>query len=203
MSPVYNSIVKRKGWVIFALIAGIVAVSDSPSLAAGEAEGSAAIEPIPLTHASFRGFGQVVEVSDTAKTTSESAIHKYWAGVAKTRIHENIDFGLLLVKPREHQVAELCRHAKTTTLLVSLREDYLLVVASPTPSSARRAYPDPKKVKVFMVAKDQAVILNKGVWHALPFVGSKEGLFLLAYRDGTARGDSNEKPFKKGEVIKF
>ena len=185
------------------MVAVFMAFTEPQSMAAGEAEAVAPIEAIPLTHSSFREFGQVIEASDTAKPTSESAIHKYWAGLAKTLIHENIDFGLLMVKSRDRQVAELRRHVKTTTLLVSLREDYLLVVASPTPSSARRAFPDPKKVKVFMVAKDQAVILNKGVWHALPFVGSREGLFLLAYRDGTARGDSSEKPFKKGEVLKF
>ena len=188
---------------VVALLA--VARPGSPAAASVEAvaPASAPIEPIPLTSRTFREFGQVVEASDTAKTTSESAVHKYWAGLAKTRIHENIDFGILAVKPRDRQVAEMRRHVKSTKLLVSLREEYLLVVAPPTPSSARRAFPDPKKVKVFMVAKDQAVILNKGVWHAMPFVGSKEGLFLVAYRDGTARGDNSEKPFKKGEVIKF
>ena len=193
----------RKGFAFFCLAASLLAVTETRSIAAGEPEAPAPLEPIPLTHSSFREFGQVVEASDTAKPTSENAIHKYWAGLAKTRIHENIDFGLLSVKPRDRQVAEMRRHAKSTTLLVSLREDYLLVVAPPTPSSARRAFPDPKKVKVFMVGRDQAVILNKGVWHALPFVGTKEGLFLLAYRDGTARGDNSEKPFKKGEVINF
>jgi len=193
----------KKGRLAILLIGALLAVAETAPMAAGESESSALLVPIPLTSKTFREFGQVVEASDTAKPTSENAVHKYWAGLAKTRIHENIDFGLLEVKPRERQVAEMRRHAKTNTLLVSLREDYLLVVASPTPSSARRAFPDPKKVKVFMVTRDQAVILNKGVWHALPFVESKGGLFLMAVRDGTARGDSGEKPFKKGEVIKF
>lgn len=199
----YNPFEMRKGLVLLSLI-GILFAAWAPwSRAAEEAADAATLEPVPLTQKTFKEFGQVVEAYDTTKPTSESAVHKYWAGLAKTKIHENIDFGLLIVKPRERRVAEMRRHVKTTKLLVSLRDDYLLVVASPTPPNARRAYPDPRKVKVFMVAKDQAVILKKGVWHTLPFVGTKDGLFLVAYRDGTARSDDREKTFRKGEVIKF
>jgi ureidoglycolate hydrolase len=193
----------RKGRVFPALFAVLLALVEGPSRAATDAAAPVPLEPIPLSVRAFKGFGQLVEVSDTTKPTSESAVHKYWAGVAKTKIHENIDFGLLLVKPRERQVAEMTRHTKSNMLLVSLREDYLLVVAPPTPSSTPRAYPDPKKVKVFMVAKEQAVIINKGVWYAMPFIESKEGLFLVAFRDGTVRSDNKEKPFKKGEVLRF
>lgn len=90
----YNPLQMRKGWLFSVFVASLLAVTESGSLAAVEEAVIPPLEPVPLTFRSFREFGQVVETSDTAKPTSESAIHKYWAGVAKTRIHENIDFGL-------------------------------------------------------------------------------------------------------------
>ena len=199
--PVYNLFEMAKGRVASFVFGLLLALCGTVS--AAEETPAISIEPAPLTIKAFKEFGQVVETSDARKATSEDVVHKYWAGLARTQIHGEIDLGLLTVKSRERMVAEMRRHSKTTKVIVSLKDDYILLVAPPTPPNARKAFPDASKVRVFMVAKDQVVVLKKGTWHAMPFPQGKEGLFLLAVRDGTAKSDSRERPFRKGEVIKF
>ena len=161
------------------------------------------LSAVPVTAAEFKTFGQVVEASRAVRPTAENAVLSYWSGLARTQIHGDIEFGLMTVKSRDHVVAEMERHVKTPELLVSLRDDYLLVAAPPTPPRARRAFPDAAKTRVFLVARDQAVILHKGTWHALPFPAGREGLFLVAFRAGTAKSDLKERPFRSGEIIRF
>jgi len=162
------------------------------------------LAPEPATEKAFKAYGQLIEVpGGNVQPTIRNEAWRFWAGLAKTKIHGDIEFGLFTVAAREHLVAEMERHVKTPELLVSLRDDYLLVVAPPTPPNARKAAPDAAKTKVFMVARDQAIILNKGTWHTLPFPRGKEGLFLAAFRSGTARSDMKYKPFKKNEIVRF
>jgi ureidoglycolate hydrolase len=158
------------------------------------------VAPEPLTAAGFRQFGEVIEVPGSATPTIETGILRYWGGLAKARIHEQIEFGLFTVKAREREVAEMERHARTPEFLVSLSGEFLLAVA---PASVGTAAPQAAKVRVFIVKPGQAVLLSKATWHALPFPKADEGLFVVAFREATATRDLKVKPFKGREVVKF
>lgn len=196
----------------FALAACLVAppaslCSPAASAATAPAAGTAlapgvpvvSVAPEPLTASSFKAFGEVIEVPESGTPTIESGILRYWGGLAKARIHEEIEFGMFTVKSREREVADMERHARTPEFLVSLSGEFLLAVAPALGPTA----PQAAKVRVFTVRPGQAVLMSKGTWHALPFPKAAEGLFLVAFRDGTAKKDLKVKPFRGRDVVKF
>ncbi len=159
--------------------------------------------PEPLTTKAFGPFGQIVAVPEKSPPTVENAIWKYWGGLAKTRIHKGIEFGMFKAKARLHEIAEMERHRWSPELLVSIDSDFYLAVAPYVRPKAGRARPDAAKVKVFIVKRGQAVLLHKGAWHTLPFPIAGEGLFLVAFRDGTRKKDLTLRAFKGRETVKF
>lgn len=161
------------------------------------------ITPVPLSKKDFQPFGQLIEVQAGVRPTVTNATLHYWSGLAKARIHEQMEFGIFTVQAREREVAELERHIRSPELLVGLEGESILVVAPQSPPKTGRAHPDPLQVKAFIMKRGQAVILAKGVWHALPFPLSKESKFLAGFRDGTAQKDLAIRPFRKSVLIKF
>jgi len=160
-----------------------------------------AIAAEPLAEPAFRSFGQIVTIPETAPPTQENAVMRYWGGLAKTRIHEEIEFGLMTLRNREHEVAEMDRHTKSPEFLVSLSGDFYLAVAPISKAGSTR--PTAASVKIFLIRQGQGVLLRQGVWHALPFPVKDEVQCLVAVRDGTFKGDVKSAAFKKQEVVKF
>lgn len=164
---------------------------------------SVAVTPVPLSKKNFQPFGQLIEMQEGVKPSVANATIRYWGGLAKARVHEQMEFGVFSVQAREREVAEMERHNRTPELLVSLEGDSILVLSPPSPPRTSRAHPDPLQVKAFVMKQGQAVILAKGTWHALPFPLSNESRFLVGFRDGTAEKDSVVRPFRKSALIKF
>jgi ureidoglycolate lyase len=159
--------------------------------------------PEPLAEPAFKPFGQIIEVPADAPPTSESAVVRYWGGLAKARFHEEIEFGVLKIRMRDRVVAELERHRRSPEFLVALDGDFFLPVAPYSVSKGGNALPDAARVKVFHVRPGQAVLLHRGVWHAQPFPRAGECLFISAARDGTFRKDTVPRPFRGREAVKF
>lgn len=161
------------------------------------------ITPAPLSKKNFQPFGQLIEMQAGVKPTVANATIRYWSGLAKARVHEQMEFGIFSVQAREREVAEMERHNRSPELLVSLEGDSILVLAPRSPPRTSRAHPDPLQVKAFVMKQGQAVILAKGTWHALPFPLSEKSKFLVGFRDGTAEKDLIIRPFRKSALIKF
>jgi ureidoglycolate lyase len=189
--------------MLFAL--ALPALSAAQSATAYTAQGIPliSINPIPLIKDNFQPFGQLIEAAEGIKPTVSNATLRCWAGLAKARIHEAMEFSVFTVQAREHEVAEMERHNRSPELLVSLEGDSILVLAPHSPPKTGRAHPDPLQVKAFVMRQGQAVILSKGCWHALPFPLSQESKFLAGFRDGTAQKDLVIRPFRKSVLIKF
>lgn len=158
------------------------------------------VSPEPLTAAAFKPFGEVIAIPETQPPTSDLGVLRWWGGLAKAQIHEQIEFGMFTVKTRPREVAEMERHVKTPEFLVGLGGEFILVVGRP---SVGPHGPDAAKVKAFEVKPGQAVLMSRGTWHAWPFPHGDEGLFLVAFRDATATRDLKTKPFRGREVVKF
>ncbi len=177
------------------------AAAPKPAAPLDPSEPVVAIAAEPLAEPAFRAFGQIVTIPEGTPPTLETGVVRFWGGLAKTRIHEEIEFGLMTVRNHEHEIAEMDRHAKTPAFLVSLAGDFYLAVAPVSPAGS--THPVAANVKVFLVKQGQGVLLRQGVWHALPFPVKDEAQVLVAFRDGTMKRDARSVAFKKQEVVKF
>jgi ureidoglycolate hydrolase len=157
----------------------------------------------PLNDKDFKPFGQVVHVPAGMAPTSKSAVAEHWDGLAKVRIHQQIEFSILMIRDREHEIAEMKRHVRSPKLLLCQDSDFILLVATRSAPRAGTARPNPEKASAFLVKQGQAVILAKGTWHAPPFPLAKEARFLMAYRDGTVKRDTKVRAFPKAALIRF
>jgi ureidoglycolate lyase len=156
--------------------------------------------PEPLAAAAFRPFGEVIEVPRAAPTM-EYGVYRYWGGLAMARIAEQVEFGMLKIRSRPREIAEMERHARSPKFLVCLTGGFLLAVA---PKTLGTKGPRAADVRIFRVAPQQAVLLHKGVWHAWPFPdGADEALFLVAFREQTAHKDVTTRTFRRMEVVRF
>lgn len=191
------------GTTLCLLLAGFgrAAVNPKPAPVLDTTDPVIAIAAQPLAEPAFRTFGQIVTVPENTPPTIETGVVRYWGGLAKTRIHEEIEFGLLTVRARDREVAEMERHSKTPEFLVSLSGDFWLAVAPI--STAGSTHPVAGGVKVFLVKQGQGVVLRQGVWHAQPFPVKEECELLVALRDGTFKRDLKSSAFKRQEVVKF
>lgn len=182
--------------LVLTLNLSAAAVSGEPSVVK--------VKPQLLSEKTFKPFGQVIKVPEGHPPTSRDAVTTYWRGLAKTRIHKNIEFGLLRAKARVHEVAEMMRHRWSPELLVSLEGDFYLVVAPYARPKGGKLRPVAAQVRVFLVKRGQAVVLHKGTWHALPFPVAGECLFLVAFRDGTKLRGEHPRAFReRGAIVTF
>ena len=180
-----------------------VAGAAVPALAVPSgASGTLVVEatPEPLTAAAFKPFGEVIEVPEGQQATRDTGAVRYWGGLAKARIAEEIEFGMFTAAGRPHEIAELGRHARSPAFVVGLSGEWLLAVGPPFLAGR---YPQAQKVRIFVVKTGQAVLMRKGTWHADPFPKGETGLFLVAFRDGSATKDYKTRPFKGREVVRF
>jgi len=174
----------------------------APATPAPEA-GVTRVVPVPLEDPAFKPFGQIIEVPAGTPPSAENAVMKYWGGLARARFHEDLEFGVIRIRARDRELAEMKRHVKSPVFLVALDCDFLLPVAPHSVPKAGKACPDAARLKVFLVKKGQAVLLSRGVWHTLPFPVAGEGLFIEAARDGTWKKDTVLRPFRGKETVKF
>jgi ureidoglycolate lyase len=190
---------KGAGLLVFA---GMLA-STAPGAALVPESVVTSVAAEPLTEKAFKPFGQIVALPEGEQPTFENATLRFWGGVAKTRIHESIEFAFFTAKKREHEIAGMDRHARTPCLLVGLSGDFFIAVAPPPHPQAGKARPEAARVRVFVVKQGQGVLLHKGTWHESPYPKGEEGVFMTAFRDGTMVKDLVRRAFKGGEVVKF
>ncbi len=183
--------------------AGLLAAWSSSAVAGSGGPLVVSVAPEPLTARAFRPFGPIIDGPEGRAPTFKNAVMRFWGGLAKAPIREQMEFGLFTVKTRVHEFAEMQRHIRTPKFLISLDTAFYLAVAPSAPPQARKARPDAAEVKVFLVKQGQALLLNKRVWHTLPFPKEAEGQFLVAFRDGTWKKDRVLRAFRSREILKF
>jgi len=75
------------------------------------------------------------------------------------------------------------RHLDTGEILTSLRGDCILCAAPPGELK-------PEKIRAFSLKEGQAVVLQPGAWHWIPFPVKKEGArILVIFQDRTGEDD--------------
>jgi len=128
-----------------------------------------------LTEKSFIPFGKVLKVPKRPPDDF-SEKHNYWDKEIEWSGLTTVNY--LTVKQRELYVSQMERHKDTREMLFLQDGNCYLAVAPAGDFSE-------DQIKVFEMQPGDAVCLNAGVWHELPFCLGKNAGFLVVFRDGT------------------
>ena len=94
--------------------------------------------------------------------------------------------GILESVPRPMVLSRMERHLRTKEALIALEGDAVLCVAPPQESANGGL----SGVTAVRIRAGQAIILNTGAWHWIPFpVGGSSARFLVVFRSGTGKHD--------------
>jgi len=138
-----------------------------------------------LTKEAFAPYGIVVEMPEGAK--KESAVEDLWPGLVKWELdHETLEIAHGVCKKRPLVVEGLERHNTTYELLVPIKSDLIVPVASEDDRENKDAQPLARNVRGFLVKVGQAVFYDKGVWHLSPYPVEDEGPFFVVFKHKTA-----------------
>lgn len=139
----------------------------------------------PASAESFRRFGVFVAAAEGAPIPEGSAFsYKEKVGVMATRGSTSV--GILRAVGRSPEFHEMERHVATPEMLVALEGDVLVPVA---PANHPAEAADARAIEVFRLRQGEAVILDPGVWHWLPYPLSPEAAVLVVFKEGTPDHD--------------
>lgn len=135
---------------------------------------------------SFGRFGTFVSAAEGAPfAAGEAAAYKEKVGVLDVG-GGRVSVGVLKLQQRPLDFHELERHVATPELLVAVQGDVVFPVAPPNhplPS------PEAEALEAFRLNQGEAVIMNPGVWHGLPFPLQGEATLLVVFKEGTPTAD--------------
>lgn len=135
---------------------------------------------------SFARFGAFVAASEGAPFEGGSvSSYREKAGLIDAG-GGRISVGVLNLKTRPLTFCELERHVSTPELLVAVKGDVAFPVA---PANHPGSYPDVHAVEAFRLNQGEAVIMDTGVWHGLPFPLGESATLLVIFREDTPARD--------------
>lgn len=97
-----------------------------------------------------------------------------------------LNAGRLECQVRDLSVSKLERHVQTPEMLFAMEGDSVICVAPPQEAKDGTL----QGLKAVRVAKGQALILDVGAWHWIPFpIGGQASCFLVVFRAKTVADD--------------
>jgi ureidoglycolate lyase len=140
-----------------------------------------------LTAESFAPFGRVVDAPERRPDASGAA----WAWWAETALLETADrpyaIGYLELAPGRLAFDWAESHARSEEMVIPVEGEVLLYAAAP----------EPREFHVFRVARGQAVILDKNVWHGAPLATGGPARVLVLLGQGTGESDTDKVQFEE------
>lgn len=134
---------------------------------------------------SFMEFGHFIDIPTPKASIELNGVFKYYDKVAIFNSTAPTGIGILEVFNREPIMNILERHENTQELLIALDTDFQFIVAR----SADGDLNIRENAKAFLIKQGQAVIINPGVWHWIPFPCQKSGKLLVMIKEGTPDND--------------
>lgn len=142
-----------------------------------------------LTAEAFAPFGKVIERPGRAQD-AQGPGWKWWA---ENALLESADrpyqIGYLDLAPCDLEFDWAERHMRTAELIIPTGGDCLVYVAPPDDPDEPEHLPALDRFQVFRVRQNQAVLLDKGVWHGAPLAIDKPLNAIVLLLSGT--GDSD------------
>jgi len=156
------------------------------------------LKPIILTEDSIKGYGYLLHES-TKEPTFNNEQFKFTGDVYKFAAEGEMTVGILVSRKREMKLECLERHMQTVEILVELENDAVIFLAKPSEQDDKI-----EDIKAFCLKQGQAVVLNKGTWHWVPYpFGKAECKTLVIFKEGTATNDCEIKDIKENILLNF
>lgn len=137
----------------------------------------------PLNKESFKMYGQVIELPSTTPDTSDGVL-QWWGKVAAIPADGPVGVGIMQVKRRDFIVTKMEYHEKTAEMIIPLKGSSILAVGYSAGDNR-----EPEEADAFFLPVGQAVVLNKGVFHWLPFPLQDAAIFAVIFRVETPVDD--------------
>ena len=108
--------------------------------------------------------------------------------------------GVLESVPRPMVLGRMERHLRTREALIALEGEAVLCVAPPQESAPGRL----SGITAVRICAGQALILETGAWHWIPFpVGENTARFLVIFRSGTGKDDLHYHDLTRGLPVRL
>jgi ureidoglycolate hydrolase len=154
-----------------------------------------------LTANSFSKFGKVAD-AHTVPPLVETENLKFWTTIATYTVDGETEIALCHVKKSVDFVGLLERHVKTPEILVPIKGDFILPVAPAGNLENSTEITEASSVEAFLVRSDQAVVMEKGVWHTAPIPIGKETSFFVIFKKETTKQDAVFKKLRNDETVR-
>jgi ureidoglycolate hydrolase len=154
-----------------------------------------------LTTSSFSKFGKVADTY-TVLPLVETENLKFWTTIATYTVDGETEIALCHVKKSVDFVGLLERHVKTPEILVPIKGDFILPVAPAGNLEDLTEIPEASGVEAFLVRSNQAVVMEKGVWHTAPIPIGKETSFFVIFKKETTKQDAVFKKLRNDETVR-
>jgi ureidoglycolate hydrolase len=137
-----------------------------------------------LTDESIKGYGSLLHTSQK-KPTFENEQFVFTGDIYKYNANGTLTAGILIGKKREMKLECLEQHAETQEILVQLENDAIIFLAKTSEKGN-----GPGEAKAFYLKQGEAVALDKGIWHWVPFPFECDCCkTLVIFKDGTSERD--------------
>ncbi|WP_338818225.1 ureidoglycolate lyase [Neomoorella thermoacetica] len=137
----------------------------------------------PLNRDGFKMYGQIIELPSTTSDTDDGTL-RWWGKVAGLPADGPVGVGIMQVQRRNFLVTKMEYHVKTAEMIIPLQGSSILTVGY---SAGNKS--EPEEAGAFFFPPGQAVVLNKGVLHWLPFPLQETAVFAVVFRAGTPADD--------------
>ena len=146
------------------------------------------MEPISMSEQTIRGYGRMVHPKG-GTPAYDSPEFSFDGDVFRFQDYGSVTVGVLVGKKRDQKIDKMERHLSTSELLVQVSNDCVLYLAKPSES-----VPSRKEIQPFRLNQGQAVVLDEGTWHWVPFPVDDECTTLVIFKDKTPDEDYEERP---------
>lgn len=158
-----------------------------------------------LTQETFKNFGQAIIIQDKQNPDIIGDGWDCWYPIGSIIQEQDLLSGIVLTRPKSHQVKFMERHLDRVEYIISLDHPIIQVVSLSDPEHPD--IPSNSKTEAFFLSPGQIVMINKGVWHSAALAFSQEltkYLFLLGKASESSENyDSGLVPFLNEQVIEI
>ena len=143
------------------------------------------VKAVELSDSALQGIGFVVTPRQR-QVVAEGTDFLYADTQKDLGLEGPLSSGSLECAPRPMTVNRMERHLKTREMLVALDGDAVVCCAPPQEPSGNAL----RGVTALMVRSGEALVLETGAWHWIPFPrGRRTARFLVVFRSATGAND--------------
>lgn len=156
------------------------------------------LKALNLDPSAFEPFGQAVALPAKMHEETDELV-QHWRELAEVSFPKKTEVSIFQIKKRKPLLEEMERHIATPEFLIPLDSDIILALA---PNEILTEIPV-EKVSAFLVRQGEAVIINPGIWHSLPFPLEENVRYLSLAKKNTYKADYYQNLLEGGGEVEI